>query len=578
MKKHQKTYIGSKFRTIFCTATFSMLVEYVMALTDKIIIANTLNKNALAALTLVEPFTLILAFLAFVLNGVTGVPFTAALGRGNKKKADQLISQSIFLAVVTGATVMTVYIIFTGQLLQPLTKEQEILSYIYDYFYYIRILPIPMLLNAVAYSFAIYRGGETYCNISALCSVISNIALSILLCRIMGMRGIALGTVAGAAVGLIPMVMFLFTEKGKTKFSFYLNLRELTGNMIYSFGEAMRYLYMAVLQLVVNHFLLSRFGVSAIVLFTGVTNLTGLFSAVSDGVEEFLLTMTEMYCGEENNTGCMKTMLITIKAAVVEGIVFTVVILLAAPWTSKLFGVTESGLQTNFTEAVRIYAVSAVFYEILDIYSRYYLYTNKLKNSFTLSALQNLIAPLLLSLPMGMKFGLRGVWTGLSISQMLVCLLLFIYAKQERTGKYGLFLDSDKMKREWIWNARMTKSGVEELSTNVRQILEEQEVEPLKQERLLSALKTSQDKYIENDPRAEKKLIECSLLLGNRKQEQDTRAKNVTLILKNTGIAQNLLKDEKTLQEYLQKKQQDEQKMEISYTLVNGSNRFIFKL
>ena len=63
MKGYHKTYIGNKFRSIFLSATLAMVVEYVMALTDKIIVANVLNENALAALTLVEPFTLILHFL-----------------------------------------------------------------------------------------------------------------------------------------------------------------------------------------------------------------------------------------------------------------------------------------------------------------------------------------------------------------------------------------------------------------------------------------------------------------------------------------------------------------------------------
>lgn len=562
MKRHHKTYMGNKFKTIFLSATLAMLVEYVMALTDKIIVANVLNENALAALTLVEPFTLILAFFAFILNGVTGVPFTSALGRGDKKKADKLISQSIFLALVIGAAVMLIYIIFTDQLLQPLTENKEILSYVYDYFFNIRYLPIPMLLNAIAYAFVIYRGGETYCNISAVCSIVSNIALSIVLCHLIGMKGISFGTLAGSIVGLIPMICFLFSEKGKTEFSFYLNLRELARNMIYSLGEAMRYLYMAVLQLAVNRFLVSNFDVSAIVIFTGVTNLIGLFSAMSDGIEEFLLTMTGMYRGEGNDKGCLGTMHITIKAGIIEGAVLTAGILLAAPWVSVLFGVTDGALQGGFTEAVRIYAVSAIFYEILDIYSKYYLYTDKLKNSFGLSALQNLIVPLLLSISMGMRFGLRGVWIGLSGAQILVGLFLILYARQKRTGEYGLFLDADKMKREWIWDVPMTESGVKELTADITRVLEEQNVEKSRQEKMLQAIRASQNKYTKDDPQAEKEQMECSLLMGGSVAGKPEEDKKITLVIRNTAAVGNLLEDEE----------------DVSYALVNGCNRFMLEV
>lgn len=565
MKKYHKTYIAGKFRTVFLAATFTMLVEYTMALTDKIIVSNVLNKSALAALTLTEPFTLLLAFLAFILNGVTGVPFTTALGNGDKKKADQLICQSVFLAAVIGTVITGVYVIFTAQLLMPLSENREILSYVQDYFYYIRILPVPMLLNAVAYSFVIYRGGEKYCNISAVCSIVSNIVLSVLLCQMIGMKGISLGTVIGSVTGLVPLICFLFTEKGKTELAFYLNIHELVKNMVYSLGEAMRYLYMAVLQLILNYFLMSKFDVSAIVLFTGVTNLIGLFAAMSDGIEQFLLTMTGMYRGEGNDKGCMKTVIITIKAAIVEGIVLTCIILLTAPWISRMFGITDGALQAGFIEAVRIYAVSAVFYEILDIYSKYYLFTDKLKNSFSLSALQNLIAPAILSVIAGTKFGLRGVWIGLSVSQMIVCLLLILYIRQKRTGKYGLFLDDDKMKREWIWDVSMTKPGVENLTEKIREILEEQKVENQKQESMLQMVRISQIRYIDKDPEAEKAKIECSLLIEKSK---------LTLIVRNTGIARNLMEDD----EWAEVFQNVSQKTEINYALVNGNNRFLLRV
>lgn len=583
MNRQQITYREKKFKTMFLSATVAMLVEYAMALTDKVIVGNMLNEKALAALTLVEPFTFFLAFFAFILNGITGVPFTSELGKGDKKKADQIICQSAFLAVIIGVVIMGSYIIFTDQLLQPLTQNKEILSYTYDYFYNIRFIAIPMLLNAVAYPFVLYQGGEKYCNISALCSISSNFILSIVLCKVIGMKGISFGTLAGNILGLLPLLAFAFTEKGKVEISFYLNLRELIKNMTYSLGEAMRYLYMAVLQLVMNRFLMYSFGVDTIIIFTGIINLLELFSSMVDGIEEFLLTMIEMYREEDNHKGCMKTMSITMKAAVTEGVLLTMGSLLFAPLFPKMLGITNGALQIEIIKAVRIYAVSAVFFEIMDVYTKYYLYTNKLKQSFIFTALQNLIVPFGCAIVLGIEFGIRGVWMGLSISQMVVCLILLFYAKRKDSGKNGLFLDDKKMQQEWIWDVPMTESGIAGLVENIQQIFEKQGIEQTKQNGLLQATEQSQYMYMHKNPHAEKELIECSLLIRpndvqGKEEPIGKQDKKIILILRNTGTVSNLLSDKKKEYESLQKLLNDRCKMEISYALVNGSNRLMFKV
>lgn len=135
-------------------------------------------------------------------------------------------------------------------------------------------------------------------------------------------------------------------------------------------------------------------------------------------------------------------------------------------------------------------------------------------------------------------------------------MFLILYARQKRTGEYGLFLDTDKMKREWIWDIPMTEDGVKELTADLTNVLEEQNVEQSKQEKMLRVIQTSQNKYIEDNPRAEKEQIECSLLVGS-----GTGAE-LTLIIRNTGVVRNLLEDEE----------------DVSYALVNGSNRFMLKV
>lgn len=565
--KTKKSYLSEKFRSMFVAATFSMLVEYIMNLTDKVIAGNLLPAAALPALTLAEPLTLIIAFVSCVLSAGVGVQVSEALGKGDQKRAEQQFSQGLILAVGIGAVITAIYLAFSEQIVAALSGGGTESGYMASYFRYARLLPIPMLLNAVVYPIVLYRGGEKYCNYSAVVSVVGNIGVTLALVFSMGMEGISLGTVIGSWAGLVPLAMFLLTSKGRMRLCFHLSMKDIRGMGVYSIGNSIIYLYMAIFQACMNTFLLSRYGSSAIVVFTGVVNLSGLFAALSDGIGEFLLPMINMYRGEENVIGEKRTMLISVKASVAAGVAITAFTLVFAGLMPTLFGVDDPAIRGDFMVAARIYALCASFLYMLNIYVKYYLFVGKTANSLVLSLCLNLVFPLAFGVLGGLVFGMNGVWIGMSASHVLLQAAAYLLIRtQKGADKLCMFLDRERESRQRCWDAVMTQEGITGLMDSVEGCLKENGIDRSRINKVLLAIEETQMDDLAQNKSPEKVLIECTLFLEEE----------ITLVLRNTGINRNPTQeasDPANLPRYqilsgMQNK---------SYILVNGSNRLIFR-
>lgn len=564
-----KTFVGVKFRAMCIAATFSMLVEYTLALTDKIIAGHILGEAALAALTLADPMTLIIAFISCVLSAGAGMTVSAELGRGDRRKAGEQFSQTLILALGFGLIISFLYLIFNDGIVFALAGDRPEAAYVNDYFRYVPLLPVPMLLNAVFYPIVLYQGGEKYCNYSAVLSIIGNMGLSFVLAFTIGMKGISLATVIGSWAGLVPLIGFMFTDKGRLKFRWHLSLKDIRGMGVYSIGNSITYLYMAVFQACMNMYLLSRFNTTAIVVFTGVVNLIGLFAALSDGIGDFLLPMLNMYRGEGNVVGERNTMQVARKASFVEGLGVGIVILVFANLLSTFLGVDDPSVRGDFAAAARIYALCAPIFYVINIYVKYYLYTDRIRTSLLLSFCLNLVLPLAFGLLGGAALGMTGIWIGISASRLVLAVCAFmLIGRQEGSDGLCMFLDQKRMRCQHCWNAELTEKGIGFLMENAEQLMLEKGISREIINKVLLAMEESQMAALNHNKNNASVLVECTLYL------EDT----ITLVMRNTGIAHNAVAfnpegDENDLVSYkllslIRNK---------SYNMVNGSNRLIFK-
>lgn len=367
-----KNLISEKFKSMFFVATLSMLIEYVVLLSDNIIAGNLLGEKALSAITLISPFFSIMFFLSFIFSIGTGILTAYEIGKGNREKVNQYFSQGIILAVIFGVCLNITFLLLKKQLLSLFEVSFNIYKYAYDYFSVLIWIPLPIILSSVLYEVVISEGGEKRCFYSSIVQVGSNIIISIVLCKLIGIKGIALGTVISNILAALVIASYFLYEHNELRFKWYINLKSIVDMVKYSINDALNYFYLAVTQFLMNVFLVSNFGERVIIVYTVVNNMLSLLMAVTDGIGGTIQSIISVYRGENNFLGIKKTMYIASFVAAIEGIIINAAIIIMADFIPKIFGINESDILHEAVKAARIFSFFSIFNSILMLMSSYY--------------------------------------------------------------------------------------------------------------------------------------------------------------------------------------------------------------
>lgn len=527
-----KNLISEKFKSMFFVATLSMLIEYVVLLSDNIIAGNLLGEKALSAITLISPFFSIMFFLSFIFSIGTGILTAYEIGKGNREKVNQYFSQGIILAVIFGVCLNITFLLLKKQLLSLFEVSFNIYKYAYDYFSVLIWIPLPIILSSVLYEVVISEGGEKRCFYSSIVQVGSNIIISIVLCKLIGIKGIALGTVISNILAALVIASYFLYEHNELRFKWYINLKSIVDMVKYSINDALNYFYLAVTQFLMNVFLVSNFGERVIIVYTVVNNMLSLLMAVTDGIGGTIQSIISVYRGENNFLGIKKTMYIASFVAAIEGIIINAAIIIMADFIPKIFGINESDILHEAVKAARIFSFFSIFNSILMLMSSYYVYMGRIRLSIFIGAFLLCIMPVFCGIIFGLTFGLEGVWIGIMLSSAFTFGIVMIYIKiHYKKLEFPLLFDVKEIKNQLFFDAEGTKEGVMKLRDEVEQELILKKIDKKRMLKILSAIEEVEMLAVMKNKK--EFYIECTIFLGNE----------IIMILRDTGEYINVKDD-----------------------------------
>ncbi|WP_310600536.1 MATE family efflux transporter [Desulfobulbus sp.] len=520
-----KTFAAHKFLTLIAAGSLAMLVEYLLLLSDSLIAGNMLEERALSAITLSSPVFSFIVFIGFMIAIGTMVVFARQVGRGKRRIADLYFSQGLILVVGAGMLLTAGLLVLFAAVPNWFGVSEEVNGYVRDYMWFMCFLPLPLLLNTYLYDIVMLEGGETLCAASSAVQLAVNIGLSIVLCRVMGIGGISLGTLLTCIVTAGMLGLFFLTKRNTLHFRWFLSLRAAMRVMKFSAVDSSVYLFLAVMQLVMNFFLLQQFGQDAIVIFTVVINTLTLLLAGFDGIGEAIMPLINVYRGEGGQKGIVKTMRVAARAALLEGMGVMVCLWMFADAIPGLFGIETAELTSQAADAVRIFSLAAIPVALILLYTSYYLYIEKIALSLTVTAAYILVFPLVLGIACGLAFGLTSVWCAFAASSFFVLMLGGIYVRwRYREKTFPLLLDEGALARELSYDRPKTKEGIMDLVHAVERDLEANRVDRKKIFKIMLMIEET-GMYGLEQGEEKNAVIECTVLLG----------RSITVILRDSG-------------------------------------------
>ena len=435
------TLMSKKFYSLLLGGTLTMMVVSALLMSDSIIAGAVIGQDAVAGITLVMPMYSLAAFFGSVFSLGVPIVYTNEAGRFNKKGAEQAFGFGVLMSGVLGILLFVSVTLFGEMYLRSNSPSEAVLTEAMGYLSWMRfsmlLIPFQMLIAEAVYA----DGDETVSTAANVLQGAGNIAASIVLSHIMGIRGIGLASFAFNAVSLILLLTHFLKKSNSLRFNLYFSVSLLRTVAKYSIIDASSYLFLAAFTAVMNRFVSSEFGPAYIIVVSGLA-LSRELQMVFDGIGEAITPIISVYLGEKCLKGVSRIYHLAEKTAVIEGVIVTIAMIVSAPFVPDLIGITDPVLAEATVAGIRISSLGSVFVSLLYLISSYYLLIEKIGTGLAASALRDALLPGAAGTALGLSFGLNGMFAGLALSPAVSYMLLMIYiAKRHGRNNCPLFLE-----------------------------------------------------------------------------------------------------------------------------------------
>lgn len=443
-QKMKNGFCEQKFSSMFLSGTFTKAVMYIMLLCDSIIAGYFIGEAGVAAINAITPVTGIVTFFGDLVSTGVGIVFTREIGAMRRKRADEIYGQgliiSISIGLISALTILFIQDIYfsangiTGDILENALK-------------YYRFVPINAFLTIVIFYLEqmVYSDGDELCNnICYVFQIGGNIVLSVVLTKFFGMTGIILGSVIGNGLGILVCCWHYFRKGNTLHFVWHLSLKDFLLTSRYSIVDSSVYLCWALMDYVMIGFVSRNYGGTGLITLAIVVSLIE-FSVVMDGVGMAMQPLIGTYFGEKNHQLIKRVMKAGIKAAIIEGMVATILICIFAKQFCGLFGIVDGAALQPSISAIRIVSLGFTFCSAVSLTTSYYMLIDRIGMAACISCLQNGLLYVLIPITGSFLFGINGMWAGFAAAPILTLAgaLLFVYLRFGKENFPFLLKDMD---------------------------------------------------------------------------------------------------------------------------------------
>ena len=243
------------------------MVASLYNIVDQIFIGRGIGINGNAATIVAFPLTTICVSISLFLGQGGASIYSISLGQGNKKKAADIIGNTIVLAIVFSVIFSIVVRIFVKKFMIMFGATQEVLQYAIDYTSITSIGFLPFVFSTVMSHIIRADGSPKYSMFSVLSGAIANIILDpIFIFKLnMGISGAALATIIGQFISFFITLRYVFKFKNITFNRYSFNLYSENVIKIFSLGASggINQFSMMIVQITMNN-VLSYYGALSI--------------------------------------------------------------------------------------------------------------------------------------------------------------------------------------------------------------------------------------------------------------------------------------------------------------------------
>ncbi|SCX83835.1 Na+-driven multidrug efflux pump [Lachnospiraceae bacterium XBB2008] len=372
------TFDRVRFFPIFMAATLSAFIDVIGVLLDETVIGNLFGDTAFGAVNLLGPYITTETFLMYLLCVGGGALIVRAHGRHDRDQMDRIFSHCLTSCIMLGLLFFAVFGIFDRPLVDLVAAGTPAYDYTYRAFFWERFTALVAPLYAFLFTYIMYMGGSIFCIVATTSLLGSNLLFSVVLGRMMGISGVTCATFIANVIGVLILLTAFIFPAYRLRFRLYFSGRTALEIFKLGLGESTIFISQIIIEASVNAVSLRLYSIRGLAVAAIIINLYELVAYVSEGISEYETVAINEYIGQGNTDALSASKLLTIRAALIEGVVFGVLFVVLAPFVPELFGIEDPETVRIAVATVRILGLSPVFICLDRILAVFYQYTGRI--------------------------------------------------------------------------------------------------------------------------------------------------------------------------------------------------------
>lgn len=523
----QGAFISKRFNKLLMGSIWGSLAYAVNLMTDSLVSGNQLGEVALQAVSIVYPLFSVVYFFAYLMPLGASVLFGKAIGEFKQEEAYRAagtgVISSVIISILLAGGLWCVKIPFltyfecTGELLEDAST----------YYDWMILFAFIEPIEAIGYYLVIADGEALLLSVANTTNITVNVILSVVLSNIYGIAGLGMATCIGEVLFLTGVLSHLLKKSNNIKFRFCLDLKIVGRSIVLSFSEYMYYLFLAIVDIVLNKIIMSSCGVEYIPAYS-VVNLVFSVCEIFNSINVASMGLVTCFLGERNNHDLHFIFRKIVYATVVMAVCVTAFFFFGAPLMPIIYGLETPVTVNAAVFASRIMSFAVLGFGVCYLSTSFSSYLEKPGQACFISFLNDVFAPLLLSLVFGSLWGFSGIAIGMCLSGYFAFGLYAIVRIPKRgTAGFPVYVE-DYGEDGFSWDLRVTSDSLTELRDEVSKVLANHDYEIENIDLLLEEFFT---RVMEKNP-GKTVTAECTLLFS---------VNRVRIIVRDDGVLFNFI-------------------------------------
>lgn len=434
------TDITKLFVNILVPTLLGMVSNSLLNIADGIIVGKGVSSDALAAVNISAALYLISSSVALLF--ASGVSIVAAihLSKGNIKAANINMTQSLLFPAILMSFLSAIMLLFPKELNYIFGGSEKLFPLVREYVVYLFPMPVLFLIQIIGTFIIRLDGAPRYAMyISAIPAFINSVLDWVFVFPLqMGIKGAAIATVISMLIGT-TMVMTYLLKYSKTlhlyllKFSrtsLYLSMRNLKYMAKVGLPTFIEEGALAFMIVIGNHMFMRFLHEDGVAAFSVVCYLFPLIFMFGNGIAQSQMPIISYNHGLGDKARIMKTINVSIMAAIALGIVILIIGILLCDKIMIMFLDEGSNAYEIATRGFPLFAVSFFFFTInLVIIGIYQSLSQSGKATFY-TLLRGIIFMIPCFLFVPNMLGEQGLWLAVPIAEAITFVIMYIDYKK----------------------------------------------------------------------------------------------------------------------------------------------------